>query len=137
MCNQNHSFLQRQKFHYKYHPQPKKIPIFLAKVAPESVSLHRKVAPKSVWQSKKVAPKNVNMLIFSGLKKAKKVTSFSKNLRHILAYPLLFFAGKSYEQPMMLKMFHITITRCDLWYSKGKFPSKIIRNVDCGMDGLY
>ena len=46
-------------------PQSKNFPIFLAKVAPKSVSLHRKVAPKSVWQSEKVAPKNVNTLIFS------------------------------------------------------------------------
>lgn len=65
-------FLQRQEFRYKYKPQSKNFPIFLAKVAPKSVSLHRKVTPKSVWQLEKVAPKNVNMFIFSGLINNKK-----------------------------------------------------------------
>ena len=65
MCNQNHAFLQRQEFRYKYKPQSKNFPIFLAKVA-----------PKSVWQSEKVAPKNVNMLIYSDLKNNKKSNIF-------------------------------------------------------------
>lgn len=44
---------------------------------------------------------------------------------------------KRYAQAIILKLYYLTITRCNLWYSNGGFLSKIIRNVDCEMDVLY
>lgn len=76
MCNQNHVFFCKGRSSVIHKTTAEKFPIFLAKVAPKSVSLHRKVAPKSVWQSKKVAPKNVNMFIFKRLKNGKKSNIF-------------------------------------------------------------